>query len=110
MGYEIPRLLDVVLPGFDRFLYQFYPGFKRPRTLLLPLSIRIPVLAGLAHVACQPEHWADRLLSAVSEIAQPRLADCLEGLMAGGAWRRSRARIRGQGAVRAGAKFALIGA
>jgi len=96
---EIPRLLDVVLPGYDRFLYQFYPGFKRPGTLLLPLSIRIPVLAGVACVASQPDHWADRLLGAVSEIARPRFAECLEGLMAGGAWRRGLSTIRSQGAV-----------
>lgn len=98
-GDEIPRLLEVVLPGFDRFLYQFYPGFRRPGTLLLPLSIRIPLLAGVAHVAGQPEHWTDRLLGAVSEIARPRFAECLEALMAGGSWRRGRQAIRSQGAV-----------
>ena len=53
---EIPRLLDVILPGFDRFLHQLYPGFRRPGTLLLPLSIRIPVLAGVARVADRPDH------------------------------------------------------
>lgn len=108
-GDEIPRLLDVVLPGFDRFLYQSYPGFKRPGTLLLPLSIRIPLLAGVGHVASQPEHWADRLLGAVSEIARPRLAECLEGLMAGGSWRRSRqAMIRSQRAAGQGRSSHLL--
>ncbi len=107
-GDEIPRLLDVVLPGFDRFLYQFYPGFKRPGTLLLPLSIRIPVLAGVARVANQPDHWTDRLLGAVSEIARPRFAECLKGLMAGVAWRRGRSAIHSQGVARQGRSSHLL--
>jgi hypothetical protein len=105
---EIPRLLDVVLPGFDRFLYRFYPSFKRPSTLLLPLSIRIPVLAGVACVASQPDHWADRLLSAVSEIARPRFAECLESLMAGGVWRRGLSAICSQGALGQGGSSHLL--
>jgi hypothetical protein len=84
---EIPRLLDVILPGFDRFLHGLYPGFRRPSTLLLPLNIRIPVLAGVAQIARQPEYWADRLLGAVSEGARPRLMECFAGLMASGARR-----------------------
>jgi hypothetical protein len=30
---ELPRLLDRVVPGFDRFLHQSHPGFRRPGTL-----------------------------------------------------------------------------
>lgn len=98
---EIPRLLEVILPGFDRFLHQLYPGFRRPSTLLLPLNIRIPVLAGVALVARQPEYWADRLLGAVNEGARPRLVECLAGLMAGRARRQGRtmASNGGQGKV-----------
>jgi hypothetical protein len=79
---EIPRLLDMVVPGFDRFLRQFYPGFRRPGTLLLPISVRIPLLAGLAEVARRPDYWAESLLGAVAETARPGLEACFRGLMA----------------------------
>lgn len=79
---EIPRLLDTVVPGFDRFLHQSHPGFRRPGTLLLPISIRIPVLAGVAEVASRPRHWAESLLGAVAETARPGLVACFSELMA----------------------------
>jgi hypothetical protein len=44
---DIPRLLNVVITGFDDFLRANSPGFRRPGTLLLPMSFRIPVLAGV---------------------------------------------------------------
>jgi hypothetical protein len=83
-GDEIPRLLDIIVPGFDRFLHRLYPAFRRPGTLLLPLNVRIPVLAGVARVASQPDHWAEGLLGAAAETARPRLAECLRGLSARG--------------------------
>ena len=86
LGDEIPRLLDMILPGFDRFLHRSYPSFRRPGTLLLPLSIRIPVLAGVACVASQPDHWPDSLLGAVPEVARSPLAQCLKDLSAGRVW------------------------
>jgi hypothetical protein len=58
---EMPRLLDTVVPGFDHFLHQSNPGFRRPGTLLLPVSIRIPVLAGIAQVTDRPDQWAPRI-------------------------------------------------
>jgi len=97
LGDEIPRLLDMILPGFDRFLHRSYPGFRRPGTLLLPLSIRIPVLAGVACVASQPDHWADSLLDAVTEVARLPLAQCLKDLSAGRVWgpeRRGKKEVR----------------
>jgi len=75
---EVPRLLDAVVPGFDRFVHQSNPGFRQPGTLLLPVSIRIPVLAGIA----RPAHWVERLLGAVAATARPRLAECFRRLMA----------------------------
>lgn len=81
---ETPRLLDMIVPGFDAFIHHWHPGFRRPGTLLLPLSIRIPVLAGVAYVASQPDRWVESLLGAVSEIARPRLAECLRDVMARG--------------------------
>lgn len=77
---EKPRLLDLVIPGFDRFLHDSYPGFQRPGTLLLPLSIRIPVLAGIAEVARQPSSWAARLPDAVADTARPALAAAFKAL------------------------------
>ena len=50
--------------------------FRRPGTLLLPISIRIPVLAGIARVASRPDRLAERLLGAVAETARPGLAEC----------------------------------
>ena len=79
---EIPRLLDTDVSGFDRFLYQSYPGFRRPGTLLLPISIRIPVLVGVAQVASRPDHWTECLIGAVAETARPGLAACFRELMA----------------------------
>lgn len=79
---EVPRLLDAVVPGFDRFLYQSHPGFRRPGTLLLPISVRIPVLAGVALVTRRPKVWAEALLGAAAETARPALAACFRDLMA----------------------------
>lgn len=45
---EVPRLLDTVVPGFGRHLRRSYPGFRRPGTMLLPVGVRMPVLAGVA--------------------------------------------------------------
>ena len=79
---EISRLLDTVVPGFDRFLHHSHPGFRRPGTLLLPISIRIPVLAGVAQVASRPDHWAESLLGAAAETARPGLPECLREITA----------------------------
>ena len=79
---QIPRLLDVVVPGFDRSLYQSIPDFRWPCTLLLPISVRMPVLAGIAQVVSRPDRWAEGLLGAVAETARPGLAECLRRLTA----------------------------
>ena len=77
---QIPRLLDMVVPGFDRFLHQSIPDVRLPGTLLLPISVRIPVLAGIAQVISRPDRWAETLLGAVAETARPGLAGCLRRL------------------------------
>jgi hypothetical protein len=74
---DIPRLLNVVITGFDNFLRDTSPGFRRPGTLLLPMCVRIPVLAGVARVVRRPSHWTERLLPAVGDSARPALAGCL---------------------------------
>src|SRR5215471_7646870 len=45
-----------------------------------------PVLAGVACVASQPDHWAESLLGAVPEVARSPLAQCLKNLSAGRVW------------------------
>ena len=51
--------------------------FRRPGTLFLPISIRIPVLADRTA-------GAESLLGAVAETARPGLAECFRWLMAAG--------------------------
>ncbi len=106
---ETPRLLDMIIPGFDRFLYRLYPVFRRPGTLLLPLNVRIPVLAGVARVASRPDHWAERLLDGVTATARPRLAECLRALSAERDLAEGLVRSPGRRG-RAGGKFAFIAA
>jgi hypothetical protein len=77
---DIPRLLEILVPGFDDFLSGVWPGFRRPPTLLLPMSIRIPVLAGVARVMHHPDHWAEALIRAAGENDQAALAGCLREL------------------------------
>ena len=77
-----PRLLEIVVPGFDQFLRHSNPDFRRPGTLLLPISIRIPVLAGVARVMRHPADWAERLLGAVAGSGRPDLEACFRQLIA----------------------------
>jgi hypothetical protein len=76
----IPRLLDVVVPGFDEFLRTASPGFRVPGTLLLPISLRIPVLAGIARVARRLNYWPERLLGAAGDGHRSGLAACFKDL------------------------------
>jgi hypothetical protein len=70
----------MVVPGFDRFLHQSIPDFRLPGTLLPPISVRMPVLAGIAQVKSRPDRWAEGLLGAVAETARSGLAECLRRL------------------------------
>ncbi len=76
----IPRLLNVVVPGFDLYLQDHLPDFHRPATLLLTMSVRIPVLAGVFMVATQPSYWAERLLSSADRRDWKRLVACFRTL------------------------------
>jgi hypothetical protein len=77
----IPRLLDAVVPGFDAHLRQHHPGFHRPGTLLLPISIRVPVLAGASIVAARPDAWADPLRNAAGKVVASHVDTCLRSLL-----------------------------
>jgi TniQ len=77
-GIEIPRLLNLVVPGFDMFMRRHHRYFVRPGTLLLTMSIRIPVLAGLATIVNKPDDWPERLAGAVAPQFRDHLAACLQ--------------------------------
>jgi hypothetical protein len=79
---EIPRLLDVVVPGFDLYLREHHPYFRRPATLLLTIGVRLPVLAGIGIVAARPGYWAERLLSGAGKANWKRLMTCFRSLIA----------------------------
>jgi hypothetical protein len=73
----LPRLLDVVVSGFDQHLREHYPHFRPPGTLLLPISVRIPVLAGVSMMATRPDYWAERLIGSAVVDIRDRLISCL---------------------------------
>lgn len=76
----IPRLLDIVVPGFDKYLQLHYPCYRSPSSKLLAISVRVPVLAGVSAVSMQPDYWGDRLLEAAAKDAQETLRACLPKL------------------------------
>jgi hypothetical protein len=87
LGYKtsstaIPRLLNVVVPGFDDDAEKQHPEFRPPGNLLLPISIRAPLLAGVDRVAARPERWIEPLLAAAERPTQRRIWDCLSSLHA----------------------------
>ena len=72
-----PRLLELVIPGsedfFVRLAAQNWPCTSR----VLPMSVRVPVLAGVAAVSALPDYWLDKLLGAVAPSDQPLLRLCV---------------------------------
>ncbi len=67
----------LVIPGsedfFVRLAAQNWPCTSR----VLPMSMRVPVLAGVAAVSTLPDHWLDKLLGAVAPSDQPLLRLCV---------------------------------
>jgi hypothetical protein len=61
-----PRLLDMVVPGSNDFFRRLAPEIWPCSSRILPLSVRVPVLAGVAVVLSRPEYWNERLLCAVA--------------------------------------------
>lgn len=72
-----PRLLDLVVPGSEDFFRRLAPQNWPCISRVLPLSVRIPVLAGVAAVSARPDYWLDKLLGAVAPSHQPRLFHCI---------------------------------
>jgi hypothetical protein len=76
----IPRLLDLVVPGADDFFRRIAPENWPCTSRMLPLSVRIPVLAGVATVSARPENWIGKLMSAAAPAHRANLRHCLEAL------------------------------
>jgi hypothetical protein len=47
---------------------------------MLPLSVHIPVLAGIATVSSRPENWIGKLMSAAAPPHRANLRNCLEAI------------------------------
>lgn len=47
---------------------------------MMPLSMRIPVLAGVATVSKAPEYWAEAFAGAVMPPQRAALLDCIRSL------------------------------
>jgi hypothetical protein len=80
MPVPTPRLLDLVIDGSDDF-FQRLPSenFGGP-VGMMPLSIRIPVVAGVASVLKAPEYWAERLIGAVMPAYMTDMVDCMRSI------------------------------
>ena len=76
----IPRLLDLVVPGADDFFRCIAPENWPCTSRMLPLGVRIPVLAGAATVSGHPENWIGKLTSAAAPPHRANLRNCLEAL------------------------------
>ena len=71
-----PRLLNLVVPGSQDFLQRLSPATWPCPARMLPLSIRAPVLAGVAAVSKRPDYWIAKLVGAAPPSAQARLMHC----------------------------------
>jgi hypothetical protein len=74
-----PRLLDLVVPGSQDFFRRLPPENWPCTSRVLPLSVRIPVLAGVAAVSRRPEYWIEKLVGAAGWQNQPELLRCGQG-------------------------------
>ncbi len=67
-GYRISRLLNIVVSGFDDFVHRMGLSRAMSRGLFLPVSLRIPLLAGVAIAMRDPK----AILSSLYDHALPR--------------------------------------
>jgi hypothetical protein len=72
-----PRLLDLVVPDSEGFFQRLQPENWPCTARMLPLSIRVPVLAGVAAVSSRPDYWIGKLVSAAAPSAQAGLMHCI---------------------------------
>jgi TniQ len=72
-----PRLLNLVVPESEGFFQRLPPENWPCTARMLPLSMRAPVLAGVAAVSSRPEYWVAKLVSAAAPSAQAGLMHCI---------------------------------
>ena len=65
-----PRLLDLVVPDSESFFQRLQPENWPCTSRMLPLTIRVPVLAGVAAASSHPDYWIAKLVSAAAPSAQ----------------------------------------
>lgn len=85
-GYRISRLLSIVVSGFDDFAHRMGLTRAMSRGLFLPVSLRIPLLAGVAITARDPKAVLSRLHDHALPRARQRFAkveDPLRTIMVG---------------------------
>jgi hypothetical protein len=68
-----PRLLNLVVPESEGFFQRLPPENWPCTARMLPLSVRAPVLAGVAVVSSRPEYWVAELVGAAAPSAQAGL-------------------------------------
>jgi len=76
-GTPPPRLLDLVVPDSEGFFQRLPPENWPCTTRRLPLSVRAPVLAGVAAVSRRPDYWVANLVTAAAPSAQAGLMHCI---------------------------------
>jgi hypothetical protein len=72
------RLLDLVVQGSDEFFGRLASKNWSCASRMLPLSVRIPVLAGIAAVSSRPDYWIGKLVSAAALPRGTSLRKCPE--------------------------------
>lgn len=85
-GYRISRLLNIVVSGFDDFVHRMGLSRAMSRGLFLPVSLRIPLLAGVAIAMRDPKAILSSLYHHALPRARQRFAkvdDALHTIMVG---------------------------
>lgn len=77
----MPRLLNLVVPDSEDFFQRLPPETWPCTARMLPLSIRAPVLAGVAAVSSHPEYWVAKLVNAAPPSAQAGLMYCIRSVV-----------------------------
>lgn len=73
-----PRLLDLVVDGSEDFFRRLAPENWGGR--MMPLSVRIPVLAGVATVLNAPEFWAETFAGVMMPSLRAAMLRCIRSL------------------------------
>ena len=77
----VSRLLNLVVPDSEDFFRRLPPETWPCTARMLPLSVRAPVLAGVAAVSSHPEYWVAKLVNAAPPSAQAGLMHCIRSVV-----------------------------